>query len=246
MGCGRQVLGTVGGSGRLAMIAVAGVVYTGLAMGLATVDIATQRPAAAQQTLPPPPSLPPLEPSDGFSTPPQNTFPVPGERIYTPPTGGFVQPIAGQYRVYVASDSPYLLEQIRTIEPGAFLQTIGGRRVIQTGTFNSEANARQQVASLASRGVRAEITTLSGGQIPPEGGQSPSGYYAIVPGSERELPLLRDRAIQLGVAQDAIRLRDRPIGFHMAVGPYATRRDAEIVQQFLRDRQFDARVFYDR
>lgn len=238
MGCGRQVL-------RAVPLGVRSTVVT-ICMGVAQIGLA-QPPAAAQQTLPPPPALPAqpdIYPSPQVYPPPQ-TYPVPGERVYSPPSGSYSQPTVGQYRVYVDSSDPYLLQQIKTFEPGAFFQTLGGRRVIQTGTYNSEANARQQVALLASQGIRASITTQSGGQIP-GGGESPSGYYAIVPGSQNELPRLRDRAIQLGVSQTAIRLRDRPIGPHIAVGPYATRSDAEIVKQFLRDRQFDARVFYGR
>jgi hypothetical protein len=212
--------------------------------------------SATAQRLPPPPTIPVLgQPSSspGVYPAPQSPYPTPEERIYTAPSnpnnGGlyrYSQPTTARYRVYVDSDSPYVLQQIRAVEPSAFLQSFNGRRVIQTGTFNSEANARQQVALLSSQGVDARITTRMLGQVSYEEGKTPSGYYAIVPADPSELPELRNRAVESGVSRNAIRLRNHPIGPHMAVGPYGSLKDAEIVTQFLRDRKFDARTFYDR
>lgn len=120
---------------------------------LATVAIATvsPKPAAAlpfneasqiAQALPTP--LPPLPASDGSTVPS-------GE----------------QYLVLVNGNSDLLLQQVRQIEPGAFVNYVGGQSVIQAGRFNSYQNAQARVNELANFGIGAKVqaTDFAGAPI---------------------------------------------------------------------------------
>jgi hypothetical protein len=217
-------------------------------MGLLGVIVA-QSAAQAQQPLPPPPPRSPFPPSTPLPT--VNPAPVvvpprsPNQQIDVPRVNS-VQPSGNQFRVYIDSADPFVLQQARTIQPDAFFQNVEGRRVIQAGLFTDEIKARQQLSRLASQGLEARITTRS-----PQSNFDPSdtqqGYYAIVPGNSREVQEYRERAVRLGVTPSLLRLRDRPRGLHLAVGPFPNRREAEQVVQYLRDRgSLDARLFYDR
>lgn len=198
-----------------------------------------------------PPATSPFPPSSPLPTQPLPTLkPAPTERIYNAPSGNFGNAPSGNfgqsagvrgYRVLVESDNPYVLQQVRFIEPGAFFQTVEGRRVIQAGIFSTEVNARERINALATQGVAARI---AGGASDPGAGLR--GYYAIVPGSRDNLLTLRDRAVQSGVPFSVIQLRDRPLGPHLAVGPYSKSRDAETLSNYLRQRaNLDSRVFFN-
>jgi hypothetical protein len=145
----------------------------------------------------------------------------------------------------VNGDSPLMLQQVKRVELQAFIQQFEGRRVIQAGVFSTEANARQQTEALAAQGIASEITTSNMGSLLP--GNSARGYYVVVPGDRADLPDFRDRAIRLGVQQNSIQLRERPLGPHLAVGPFAQRQQAETMGRYLKDRgQLDTRIYFDR
>ena len=84
--------------------------------------------------LPPPPnvSAPGLTSTTAF---PNSTSPG-GETIFLAPINR--QGAVGRYTVYVNGDSPYLLDQVRTIEPAASIQRYRGQAVIQAGSFDTE------------------------------------------------------------------------------------------------------------
>jgi hypothetical protein len=211
---------------------------------------------AAQESsgvnLPPPPPATPLgfPPSQLPTVNPNNVAPVPGEKVFQAPVANppLLSPSAAnlnQYRVFVDGDSPLLLQEVKRVEPGAFVQRLDGRRVIQVGVFRTEANARQRMAELEAQGVATQIAI--GGTGLPIGGNSPRGYYVVVPGSRLSLPELRDRAIRLGVQQNSIQLRDRPLGPHVAIGPFSQIGEAETMQRYLREKgSLDTRLFFDR
>ena len=198
---------------------------------------------------PPPPTVP-IQPLPSL---PVESTPLPNERVFRAPvTNPVPNPIPNlapsnrpQYRVFVNGDSSLMLQQVKRVEPQAFIQQFEGRRVIQAGVFSTEANARQQTEALAAQGIASEITTSNMGSLLP--GNSARGYYVVVPGDRADLPDLRDRAIRLGVQQTSIQLRERPLGPHLAVGPFAQRQQAEAMGRYLKDRgQLDTRIFFDR
>lgn len=197
------------------------------------------------ETLPPPP------PIVNFGQPPApGQSALPGapiqERVFQAPAS---PPAVGdfrRYRVYINGDSSYLLQQVRQVEPQAFIQQYNGRRVIQAGIFNTEANARQQVALFNNQGIRAEITTSAMGTGPALENRG-RGYLVVVPARREDLPQLRDQAVQMGIRRTSIRMRERPLGPHLAIGPFSQIGEAESAKRFLRDRgRMDARVYFDQ
>lgn len=236
---------------------------------LTTLGIISPVSAMAQSVPPPPPQLP-GRPSQPVPTPPGQRAPlptvplpsspgqrprqtdlpqfnrvIPNERIYQAPSVRSPQLNPGRYRVVVDHDSPEVLQQVRFVQPDAFVQNVGGRRLIQAGLFNNEANARDQVTRLSYQGITARITDQSGSGI--GNGSSVKGYYVIVPGGRDAVQRYYNRAIELGVSASVLSVRDRPLGTHLAVGPFSEVKDAEQVQQYLRDRgSLDTRLYYDR
>ncbi|WP_027269113.1 hypothetical protein [Leptolyngbya sp. PCC 6406] len=97
-----------------------------------------------------------------------------------------------QYLVYINGNSPLLLEQVQTLESGAFLNVVDGRTVIQAGRFNAWENAQRRVQELREMGIGAEIRTVAA--ISPYSlGVAPSGgtvYPASVASSAGDLPPL--------------------------------------------------------
>ncbi|MGB3612523.1 MAG: hypothetical protein WBA10_01925, partial [Elainellaceae cyanobacterium] len=108
--------------------------------------------AAAQSVidgLPPPPSIPDLDAPAPVPEEPANSLDL-------PPTNS-----ALPYRVLVNSDSPFLLEQVRRIEPTAIFERYQGQSVILAGQFDQRALAQQQIDALAAQGIGAEIAVAS-------------------------------------------------------------------------------------
>ncbi|MBE9014491.1 hypothetical protein IQ250_30325, partial [Pseudanabaenaceae cyanobacterium LEGE 13415] len=163
---------------RVQLKRIGNTIAVGLLLGFGQVSL-------AQITPPPPPIFPsaPL-PSIPVAPAPIPNIPTtsPDERVYTAPRPTPVRNPVGGYRVIVDSDSPFVLQQVRSVQPDAFIQSLGGRRVIQAGLFADESKARQQVSRLASQGIDAQITGRS-----PGSGSAERGFYAIVPGGQRDV-----------------------------------------------------------
>jgi hypothetical protein len=267
---------------------------------------------------------------------PQTTSPgsapaYPGETVFQAPNN-VQRGASGRYMVFVNGGSPYLLQQVQTVEPKAFIQQYQGRQVIQVGTFGDETNARRQIEALRGQGVVAELAAMptssypylpsnvasspnayaqsgagvpnsyppsgavdsnssyptSGvmsapGSYPPSGANSysPSGgatnsfnsfpppppptgdastyyppggsnitksspYLVIVPGSRDELPVLTQRAMGLGIRQDAIQQKDSPLGPHLEIGPFSVYKEAKDVSNYLSGSGLDSRVYFSR
>lgn len=70
-------------------------------------------------------------------------------QYYTQPYNQSVE----RYLVYVDSSSEELLQQVRLIEPRAYIRRFQGRYVIQAGAFSREYNAQQRVRQLQSYGI---------------------------------------------------------------------------------------------
>ncbi len=74
---------------------------------------------------------------------------------------------AEQYLVLINGNSDLLLQQVRQVEPGAFINYVGGQSVIQAGRFNSYQNAQVRADELASFGIGADVqaTDFAGAPI---------------------------------------------------------------------------------
>jgi hypothetical protein len=178
-----------------------------------------------------------------------------------PPSSNPTNNSSRLYRVYIKGSSPQLLQQVRNIEPLAFIRRKEG--IIQAGLFVDESRAKSRLEQLQSQGIKAEITKLGSGtpnQIGtnnyegliidrPSGSATPSKsrlYYAVVPGKKEDLASREAQLVWLGISPDAFRIKDTPRGLHIAVGPFPTRQEAESWTNYLRSYGMDARVFYGR
>lgn len=83
------------------------------------------------------------------------------------PTEGSTSSTGEQYLVLVNGSSDLLLQQVRQVEPGAFINYVGGQSVIQAGRFNSYQNAQVRANELANFGIGAEVqaTDFAGAPI---------------------------------------------------------------------------------
>ena len=100
-----------------------------------------------------------------------------------------------QYVVYVNGNSPLLLEQVRQIEPGAFVNTLDGRSVIQVGRFNALENAQLRADELRQFGVGATIQSVAAAVPsvtlpPPSSGYPPTAVGTSSAGSLPPLPVV--------------------------------------------------------
>ncbi len=211
---------------------------------IATFALATTVSYAQPGVSQPQVSVPATLPTVPLPPPPDAAPPLPEETVFQAPQD-LRQPTAGRYLVYVNGDSPYLLQQVQTVEPDAFVQQYQGRQVIQVGLFSNEENARRQVDALREGGVMAEVSYNNSTYLPPTNTKT-SNYTVVVPGSREELTALTQRAIRLGVRQEAIQPKDAPLGPHLSIGPFVTYGEAKEVSRYLNGGGLDARVHYSR
>lgn len=205
-------------------------------------------PSPAETAAPIAPQNPPLlerpaaiDATGGFQ--PSLPAPTPNNE---PATGAV--PAVKRYFVYVNGDSPYLLQEVQKLVPTAFVQAFRGQSVIQTGSFDSEASARQQIANLKSQGIWAEMAsdTIAATAVSAVSAPAPanSPYVVVIPAEQADWTRLTNQAVQLGIQQGAIQTREAPIGPHLAIGPYSEQGQAEEVSRYLRRNGMDARVVF--
>ena len=167
------------------------------------------------------------------------------------------------YIVYVKSDSALLLDEVHKVEPQAIIKTYQGERVIQAGLFNQRENARQSVIALNSIGITAELkkydptirTFIKPSYRGPRGTYYKPGvrssdskeYYVVIPARAKYLPDIAETVELLGAPVYGIEERERPLGNHVAVGPFSDRGTAERWNRYLLDFGLsNSRVYYGR
>ncbi|MFH7024431.1 MAG: SPOR domain-containing protein [Heteroscytonema crispum UTEX LB 1556] len=166
-----------------------------------------------------------------------------------------------RYLVFVDSNNYQVLEQVRLVEPRAYIRQIQGRSIIQVGVFSKAANAQQRLNQLTSSGINgARAVSLSGGQPTPNNPnnsynpnpgnprrEESNYYYVAIPANSGELASIQDKIRRnLGQSTGVI-ARNHPLGSHVAVGPFAQRLQAEQWNSYLRNLGFgNARVYYGK
>lgn len=170
-----------------------------------------------------------------------------------------------RYLVYVDGSDLQTLQQIRRIEPSAYIRQYQGRNVIQSGVFNKVSNAQQRVSELQSRGIySARIISFANGQEIGVGDRNNrnnitatrpvSRYYVAIPTTSEQLPAIAAQIRQnlARFSQDlgrsgAVLERTQPRGPHVAVGPFSDRFQAEEWNKYLRNIGYaNARVYYGK
>lgn len=193
--------------------------------------------------LPPPPSSLNLAkeqlPSHSF-TPRELDFQVP---VANPPSINLES-----YLVYVNDASSLTLQQVRTLEPTAFVRQHNGRSVIQAGVFNKDSNAKQQAKALQAKGIEARIVSLATGEET-EFALNSNSYFVVIPASRENLPLIESQVKQLRIDIPAVvSQKEQPTrGPHVRIGPLSERRQAERLNRYMLDSGLkNARVYYGR
>lgn len=189
--------------------------------------------------LPPPPNVPQVE----FPAQP----PVIDNREYNfqAPPSTTQRNSSSIYRVLVSGDSSLLLQQVRYVEPQAFVRP--GEGVIQAGLFIDQSNAQELVQQLQGQGIQAQITTIgTRGSSSSQAVARPSYYFVAIPSDRSNLPNVAAKIVQLGLSPQAVRIRNNPLGPHVAVGPFEERSQAERWNSYLRSYKLDSRVYFGR
>lgn len=187
----------------------------------------------------PPRRSPATSPID-IDVPPPVVVPPP------PPPGNTPAP-AEEYLVYVSSSDPQVLELVRTINPSAEYGLFQGQRIIQAGLFSNRNAADVRSQQLAAAGIQSGIAAVAVTEpnVPDSTPDAP--YYVVVPGSDAELSRYMDDIRAAVSAGTPVEMRDRPLGEHLAIGPFARRRTAERLSERLQQRGLrQTRVYYDR
>ncbi|MBD2610440.1 hypothetical protein H6G94_03980 [Nostoc punctiforme FACHB-252] len=232
------------------------------------------------------PQLPPAEPAQTYQSE-QSSQPLEPAQVFQPsqpteiyqPEQNFQPSQPTQFSQYNQNFERYLvfvdasdfqtLEQIRRLEPSAYVREYQGRNVIQSGVFSRVSNAQQRVNELQSRGIYgARIISFANGQ---ETGYFDAGnrssdrrsanipkqvsrYFVAIPTTSQELPAIAAQ-IRQTLAQFSQNLgrsggvleRTQPRGPHVAVGPFADRVQAEEWNKYLRNIGYrNARVYYGK
>ncbi|QSJ18998.1 hypothetical protein JYQ62_09800 [Nostoc sp. UHCC 0702] len=220
-------------------------------------------------SLPPPPDiqtvpygeqpLPQLQPSQSV----QEFVPSQSVQEFVPSQSGQFNQYGQnfqRYLVYVDNYNNQTLQQVRRIEPGAYIRPYQGRSVIQSGVFSRLSGAQERVRQLESYQIYgAQIVNFGNGQQIPNSPNSPnrgdrdvyrgqsSSYYVAIPAKSEELPAIAQRIRQSTGLYGFILQRQAPRGPHVAVGPFARRTEAEEWNNRLQNLGFgDARVYYGK
>lgn len=226
------------------------IVLAGQLVATATAASVTQNALIAQAVvdrLPPPPPTPiakePLPPPSIF-VPREFDFQAPSS---TPPAVNNTSSTNLSYLVYVDDASSPTLEQVKQLEPQAFVRQYNGRPVVQAGAFEQNSNAEQRAQELKSVGVAVRIVNLNTGTDTAFVGDSRT-YFVVIPDRQENLPAIANqiRQLQQNVVVD-VSQREQPRGPHVRVGPFPSRSLAEQWNQFfLNSGLRNARVYYGR
>lgn len=230
----------------------------------------------SQNQLPPLPfnenpySVPPVNNGTGevfeFQAPPQNT------QYQQAPIPRYNQAYE-RYSVVVDANgyNGQLLQQVKQVEPSAYIRNINGRSVIQAGVFSRQQNAVLRIQQLVANGINfynvrlfnatngQEIAiTPNGGGIGGSIGNSPedvnqnnsSYYYVAIPTRPEDFPQIEQtvwRSLGQYTNNIGVQRRNQPRGAHIAVGPFTQRGQAEQWNAVLKNAGLgNARVYYGR
>jgi hypothetical protein len=169
-----------------------------------------------------------------------------------------------RYFVYVDSSNIQTLQRVRQVESSAYIREYNGRNVIQSGIFSRQFNAQQRVRELELKGVNGArvvsfsnaetVSYYSGGAAAFSSSNSNAlnakpvnAYYVIIPRNKNNLRYIAQE-IQKNIGRNSnVFLRNKPLGEHIAVGPFSDRATAEQWNNYLQKSGYgNARVYYGK
>ncbi|MDJ0674052.1 MAG: SPOR domain-containing protein [Calothrix sp. MO_167.B42] len=160
-----------------------------------------------------------------------------------------------RYMVYVDSNNFQTLQQVRQVEPTAFVRQFQRRYIIQAGVFSNPANAQRRIRQLATYGVNNTriFSPNQRREIPNNdaiGGmnqQVSRYYYVAIPSNAEDVTRIANRIQQETGFYRGISASNNGRGHYVAVGPFARRADAHKWNDHLHNMGFgNARVYYGR
>ncbi|MBE9259510.1 hypothetical protein [Dolichospermum sp. LEGE 00246] len=156
-----------------------------------------------------------------------------------------------RYFVYVDSNNSQVLQRVRQIETNAYIRNYNGRKVIQSGVFNGQSNAKQRVRELELNGipgakiVDSDNIELSNTQNYQQ--ENRNSYYVVIPSNSNRLISLGTEIRQRVSININVFRRSQPLGSHIAVGPFSDRLEAEQWNNYLKNSGYgNARVYYGK
>lgn len=157
-------------------------------------------------------------------------------------------PKSDRYLVYVNTPNSTQLEQVKQLEPAAFMRQYQGKSVIQAGVFSQPLNATNIAKQLQSQGIATHIINLSTGQEIALQKAISKFYFVVIPAGAEDLPIIERQVKQLPNKVPAIiSQRQEPRGSHLRVGPFMEKDKAESYNRYLISTGLtNARVYYGR
>lgn len=141
---------------------------------------------------------------------------------------------ADSYLVYVNEPNSTRLEQVKQLEPAAFMRQFQGKSVIQAGVFSQQLNASNIARQLQSQGIATRIVNLSTGKEVALKSANSKFYFVVIPAGKEDLPVVERQVKQLPTKVPAIiSQRQEPRGSHLRVGPFTQRDKAESYNRYL-------------
>lgn len=227
----------------------------GLTVGVAAEVLLPYKRAIAQAL----PQLPPLQqfPQQQFpqlpvpsQQPPFSPEPIPQFELPPAPPPLPPLPSSKRYVVYIPTNNPVVLAQVRLIEPEAFIKDLDGKTVIQAGMFVNNSNAYRRARELELLvGIRSAIDTIEPISPAIATAGSPGAslgisnpYFVIIPGNPNDFSRITTQLTTAGIASQEISVRTVPFGPHLAIGPYPNRITAQQESGYIRNFGIDARV----
>jgi hypothetical protein len=205
------------------------------------------------------PALPVLEPDQAIEF-------FPGQQNFQPVQVNQSAQNWQRFLVYVDGGNSQTLQQVRLVEPDAFVRQFQGRSVIQSGIFSQLINAENRVRELQAYGINnVQVVNYSDGQQVTWGntGQQVTtnvsnvanvsntiperAYFAVIPAAARDIPVIAANIRRASGFNDLVLERQQPRGPHVAVGPFTDRNVAQAWDRYLRELGFrNSRLYYGR
>jgi len=192
--------------------------------------------------------LPPLSDlSKSSQQPPDQVF-VPRDLDFRVPQPQPPSSPTDSYLVYVNEPNATRLEQVKQLEPAAFMRRFQGKSVIQAGVFSQQLNASNIARQLQSQGIATRIVNLSTGKEVALKSANSKFYFVVIPAGKEDLPVVERQVKQLSTKVSAIiSQRQEPRGAHLRVGPFTQRDKAESYNRYLIGAGLsNARVYFGR
>lgn len=179
---------------------------------------------------------------------------------YQTPMGGQGR---SQYWVVVNGSESQLMAVVKQVEPTAYYRAIQGKTMIQAGVFSTPANADTRARQLVFQGIPGvQVINAQTGQVfayTPDNSGNPGNpnpqpstprqkskfYFVAIPAPANDLPAIENRIRQQTGENINIIRRNQPRGWHLAIGPFRDRNQAEQWNSYVKSIGLgNARVYY--